>query len=222
MSTTQLCASDVRRTFSAANIFLDAVQVNLFQLYHSELIRWNARAGLVSVGDEARILERHFLESALLTKSANLQPDARVLDLGTGGGFPGVPIKIVLSGICLALLDSKRKKTLFLRSLCDRLGLSGVDVFCVRAEELALRNECLQTFDVVLSRAVADLGSLWGLSVPFLKQGGALLTIRGSRAKAEIQALREQRGGVSVAVQPLSEWGCAASPGVCLVTVRHA
>ena len=168
---------------------LSPEQVEGFRLYRRELVEWNERANLTAIVDCAEVQTRHFLDSLSVLLSVG-QVRGRVLDVGAGAGFPGVPLKMVYPGIALYLVESRRKKADFLRHLVRRLGLSGVDVVVGRAEELAHDSAYRQTFDVVVSRAVARLDTLAELALPFCAVGGVFVAqkkgdIGGEVAEAE-------------------------------------
>lgn len=181
---------------------LSEQQIGLFLRYEQLLLRWNSRANLISRRDEERVWERHFLESALLAQMPEIRAARTVLDLGTGGGFPGVPLKIVLPELQVTLLDSKRWKVLFLRDLLQTLNLEHVRLFCLRAEAAPEEPQLRREFAVVVSRAVAGLPTLAQWSEPFLKPGGALLAIKGSRLDEELAALRKAWPRASVELAP--------------------
>lgn len=173
-----------------------------FELYLERLLEWNKRVNLVSRADEGRIVGRHFLESLALLRLVEFPYEARVLDLGTGAGFPGLPIKILRPDIRMTLLDSRRKRILFLREVVGALGLEGVAVVCARAEEINRQQGYEGQFDIVLARAVAKLERLvrWGL--PFLKEGGRLVAVKGGDLDQEIKGLRDHRVRVELVDYP--------------------
>jgi len=157
-------------------------------IYERELISWNRRMNLIAKGDETNIWSRHFLDSlvgwssslSLIPNSLPLNP--AVLDIGTGAGFPGLPIKIVWPEIKLNLVESVRKKTLFLKHLLEVLKLNDVNVLCARAESLAKDAKHRNRYDIVLSRAVGSIEELLKLSFPLLKGSGKLTAWRGEGA----------------------------------------
>ncbi len=177
----------VHRQFTNLGINLSGVQLQQFKLYYKEILQWNSKANLISKRDEERIVERHFLESSALSLFDFFREDATVLDLGSGAGFPGVPIKIIRSDISLVLMDSNRMKALFLKNLVEKLNLEKVQVLCERAEQASKNIDYRAKFDIVLSRAVAELVKAYELAKPFLKSAGLFITLKGSRYHEELQ-----------------------------------
>ncbi len=188
--------------FNAIGITLSLAQIAQFKLYHSEILKSNGRIKLVSKGDESRIVPRHFVESAALAKLSHLDGSRNLLDLGTGAGFPGLPLKLVRPELSMTLLDSKRLKAIFLRRLIQKLELANVSVICERAEEASLKVENSHVFDLILMRAVAQLHIIYELALPFLRPEGRLLAVKGSGLEDELALLRARRPGVTIAVEP--------------------
>jgi 16S rRNA (guanine527-N7)-methyltransferase len=169
-------------------ISLTKEAINCFQIYQSQLIDWNKKVNLISKKDEPRIVTRHFLQSLGLLTVFNFPQESRILDLGTGGGFPGLPIKIIRSDLDLVLVEATQKKVIFLKELIKMLGLKNVTALPVRIESL---RDVIKPVDIVISRAVADLRSLvrWSNSF-FRKGGGCLIAIKGKRLNEEIEDLK--------------------------------
>ncbi len=212
----------VRQAFSAAEFFLSAEQASQLAGYWRLLLEWNERAGLISKGDEARILERHLLESALLSRHPLFVGAARVIDVGTGGGFPGLPLKIVRPDLRMTLLDSKTRKTFFLREVVSKLNLADVWVECDRAENLRQCAEHQQAYDVGVCRAVLELPRLWPLVEDFLAPGGALLTLKGSALPREIDALRTRWPHLRPEVSDFPQPAASVSAKLKIVVLRPA
>ncbi len=183
-------------------VTLTEQQVSLFQVYADELIRWNRRFNLTAITDYEGIQTKHFVDSltCLLAFPGVLRRDKppyivdlslpeglRAIDVGAGAGFPGIPLKIICPEINLTLLDSVAKKTRFLSHIVQELGLADVDVVNGRAEEVARSPQYRETYDVVLSRAVAELAALAELCLPFARVGGRLIAPKKGDVDREIQ-----------------------------------
>ena len=169
---------------------LTTEQVASFQLYYEELVRWNRRVNLTAIVDYEEVQLKHFLDS-LTVALALWEMTSRILDIGTGAGLPGVPLKILYPGIGLTLVDSVHKKAAFLHHLIDMLGLEGVEVLAERAERLAHDERYRQRFDVVLSRGVAKLATLAELALPFCSLGGAFIAMKKGEIDDEVDAAKQ-------------------------------
>ena len=171
----------------------------LFQLYEQILLRENAKYNLTAITDPEEIRQKHFADSlALLDGEQNLLPaKASLLDVGSGGGFPGVPLKIERPDISLTLLEATGKKAAFLRLLTEELGLEA-EVIHARAEACSHEPAYREQFDVVTARAVAALPLLCELCLPFVKPGGVFVAYKGPIDKA-----REELGGAKNAIKLL-------------------
>lgn len=145
-------------------------RLELLERYVSQLLEWNKKLNLISRKDEENIWRRHILQSASLFFHVSLVPDRQILDLGTGGGLPGIPIKILSPHLSVTLIDSVRKKILAVESILRELSLHDVRVACGRAEDLAKREEFRNQFDYVIVRGVATLKELVQWSLPFLQR----------------------------------------------------
>jgi len=160
----------------------------LFGKYMRLIIEKSARINLLSKNDLFRIAERHIFESLLLTKAADLTGTPRVLDIGAGAGFPGLPLRIWNPGIELVLIESIHKKCRFLTQTADRLGFKNVTVACGRAEELAADESLAGSFDFVTARALSTLPELLKTAAPFLRPRiGTCLFPKGSSVHDELR-----------------------------------
>jgi 16S rRNA (guanine527-N7)-methyltransferase len=183
-----------RKICSSFGISLSDDMVDKFKAYTALLLEWNQRMHLVSKGDARpdRVL-RHFVDSLSVFKAIDIPRSAKLLDLGSGAGFPGVPIKIVRDDIQLTLVESIRKKTLFLRKLSENLGLEGISIENElsieneRAEELTNQGDFKENFDLVTAKAAGRLRDIVPLSMPFLKTDGLLVVYKGKKLKKEIE-----------------------------------
>lgn len=143
--------------------------------YQSLIIDRNESVGLVSRRDVGRIIQRHFLESLVLSREIKFHPALIVMDFGCGAGFPSIPLKIVFPEFHLYLVESQRKKALFLQKVIYELGLQYVTVLCERGEKLSSSPDFRETFDIVFARAVAPLEKVVEWCLPFLAEQGRLL-----------------------------------------------
>jgi len=167
-----------------------------FSQYRDILLEWNRRINLISRNDEMRIVKRHFLQSIGLLKIVDFPLKARVMDLGTGAGFPGVPLKIVRPDLQTVLVESKQKKGIFLLHLIEQLGLKETEVVWGRIEEMKDR---IDPVDFVVSRGVTDLVTLFKWSRDFLKpQEGKLVALKGSGVERELERLRKGASAMGV------------------------
>lgn len=173
------------RGAQALGLPLTPHQRGLFETYYRELTDWNRRINLTAIVGYQKVQTRHFLDS--LSVALALPPGAsRVIDIGTGAGFPGVPLKIALPHLHMVLVESVAKKTAFLRHLLSSLGLEGVEVLTGRAEEAAHRPGYREAFDAVLSRAVAPLTVIAELALPLARMGGRAIAQKKGDISAEL------------------------------------
>jgi len=192
---------------------LTAEQLRLFDRYAALLFSVGRRAGVTAIATRERVEQRHFVESLSLAKALldarviDEEIESQVVDVGAGGGSPGLSIKILLPQLRLTVLDARERSTAFLRELLRSLGIDGVEVVTARAEDAGRDPAYRERFDVVLARAVAPLPVLLELTLPFLRAGGHLATPKGSSAQREIaesgRAL-EALGGRIVSSEPLA------------------
>lgn len=188
---------EIETAFKRVGIKLSKKQVEQFFVFGESVVSANAKASLISKKDEARILNRHFIESAVLSLFDEFQGKRNVLDLGTGGGFPGIPLKIICPKLKMDLLDAKQKKSVFLKEVAQQLKLS-VNVFWGRAEEFRLQQKLGPKYDIVVSRAVARLPQLFDWAKPYLKPSGLFVAVKGSRVGDEITELKTKQKSLSI------------------------
>ena len=166
-------------------IRLGQAELDLFAQYHRELLRWNRRINLVSEQASREIVIRHFVDS--LTPLPWIErPDGLLIDLGSGGGFPGIPLRIALPELQLTLVESSRKKTSFLAHIVRTLHLDNVTIIRERVESLIGEPACAGAFDTLLSRAAFKLPELLRMASFFLKPGGLLIALKGPDPQKEM------------------------------------
>ena len=167
------------------NIALHPQQLEQFDVYQSELLQWNARMNLISEKSSREIMTRHFLDSLTALRFIT-RPDAKIIDVGCGAGFPGLPLKIAQPGLDVFLLEANRKKVSFLKHMIRLLNLSAVHVIHDRAEHLLNANAHKQKFDFLISRAAFKLQTLLVLGEFFLTPQGQLIALKGPSIEREI------------------------------------
>jgi 16S rRNA (guanine527-N7)-methyltransferase len=171
-------------------ILLTGHQLAALETYYRELVEWNRRFNLTAITDREGVLVRHFLDSLSCLKvlpRAELAAGARLIDVGTGAGFPGVPLKIACPGLHLTLLEATGKKAAFLEHLVAVLDLRCVTVIHGRAEDLGRSPSHREQYDWAVARAVAEMPTLTEYLLPLVRVGGALLAQKGEGAVAEVQ-----------------------------------
>jgi 16S rRNA (guanine527-N7)-methyltransferase len=168
---------------------LSSGQIEQFSIYYRELTAWNKRINLTRITSLQEVPVKHFLDSLTITLAFPPPPaDAsfRVIDVGSGAGLPGIPLKLLLPEIRLVLLEATRKKAAFLEHIRDKLGLEDIEIVIGRAEAVAYDSRYREAFDLVLSRAVARLPALVELTLPFCVVGGRFIAQKKGAIKREI------------------------------------
>jgi 16S rRNA (guanine527-N7)-methyltransferase len=172
-------------------IHLSPKQIEQFNAYYHELVDWNQRMNLTSITGYEEVQVGHFLDSLAVVLAIKLPSggvSSGIIDVGTGAGLPGIPLKIILPGVRLVLLEATLKKAKFLEHLTARLGLDNVEVVVGRAEEVAHDARYRERFDLVLSRAVAPLPTLAELTLPFCVAGGSFIAQKKRDIDAELNS----------------------------------
>jgi 16S rRNA (guanine527-N7)-methyltransferase len=169
------------------NLEIHAEQMIAFERYYDLLVEWNQKFNLTAIKEEKEILIKHFLDSLTCFKMLPRSGAFSLIDLGTGAGFPGIPLKIINPAIQLTLADSVRKKTDFCQVVVQELDLSDIRVIHARAEDLGQEKELREKFDWTVARAVADLPVLAEYLLPLTKIGGNALVMKGAEIRQELQ-----------------------------------
>lgn len=161
-------------------------EVVVYQKYLDILLEWNSKVNLTAIKEPDEIVVKHFLDSIAVLPHLPAEGSISMLDVGTGAGFPGVPIKIAENRVNVVLLDSLKKRVSFLQHLITELSLDNITIVHGRAEDLGHVDKFRDRFDVVISRAVAKLSVLAELCLPFVKVGGFFIAYKGPKAQEEI------------------------------------
>jgi 16S rRNA (guanine527-N7)-methyltransferase len=176
-------------------IALTEEKVDKFILYKKLLKEWNQKINITSITDDIEIDIKHFIDSITPLKTDLFEKKLKVIDIGTGGGFPGIPLKIVKEELEVVLLDSLNKRITFLNEVIDSLQLKDIVAIHGRAEELGRDKEHREKYDIAISRAVASLNTLSEYSLPFVKVGGYFISMKGPEFEEE---LMEAKKGIEI------------------------
>jgi len=176
---------------SKLSITLSDKQLEQFKIYYEMLVEKNKVMNLTGITEWEEVLEKHFLDSISLIRAINLNRELTVIDLGTGAGFPGIPLKIAFPNLKITLADSLNKRVLFLQEVINELKLEGIVAVHGRAEDLARDKKYRQQFDVSVSRAVANLSTLSEYCLPFVKVGGQFISYKSSECDEEVDSSKK-------------------------------
>lgn len=170
------------------NVHLTGRQVMALINYEKELVAWNQKFNLTAIRDVESIRVKHFLDSYSCVLAWKANPPLRLVDVGTGAGFPGIPLKIVYPTMQVTLVESVGKKAMFCQHVIQTLGLEGIEVIQTRAEDLGQNPAHRESYDWAVARAVANLNILSEYLLPLVKVGGTMLAQKGESGPAEAQS----------------------------------
>jgi len=171
-------------------IELNERQLVQFDLYYKLLVEWNEKMNLTGITERDAVYEKHFYDSLSLSFFINLSDIKSIADIGSGAGFPSIPLKIAFPHLKVVIVDSLNKRITFLKHLCEQLGLENVECVHGRAEDIARNPMYRDAFDLVTARAVARLNVLSEFCLPFVKVDGVFASMKGSSMKEELQEAR--------------------------------
>lgn len=169
------------------NIDIKLDQINQFEIYKKLLLEWNEKINITRITEGQEIYIKHFLDSLTLINTGLIEEGKSLIDIGTGGGFPGLPLKIMYPDLKMTLMDSLNKRIIFLQEVIKELNLKNIEAVHGRAEEYGRKEDYREKFDIVTNRALANMSSLAEYSLPFVKKAGYFIAMKGSEYKEEVK-----------------------------------
>ena len=167
---------------------IDWREIEKFSIHALELIKWNQKINMTAITDPMEVAVKHFLDA--VAPIPYISPNGSLLDIGSGGGFPGIPLKICLPAISVTMIDASRKKVNFLKHVIRILELENIYAFHIRAEDFAKKPEAARRFDVIISRAFSSMTTFATTAIPFLKTDGVVIDMKGNISDNDIRKLR--------------------------------
>ncbi len=197
---------DFEKLFSENIIKLNDKQLEQFEKYYKLLVSYNEKVNLTAITEKNEVYLKHFYDSCLPLNTGVFNEGASVVDVGCGGGFPSIPLKIAMPSLKFTMMDSTGKKTDFVKMAVSELGLSDVAVINIRAEEAGHRPDLREQFDISVARAVAPLNVLMEYCVPFLKQGGHFVALKSRTAEEEMKEASNAAGMLYVSKEDIKTY----------------
>ncbi|WP_346940508.1 16S rRNA (guanine(527)-N(7))-methyltransferase RsmG [uncultured Clostridium sp.] len=192
-------------------LVFDATMYNNFIQYKALIKEWNEKINLTAIIEDEEIIKKHFIDSIKVFEFPYVREAKKIIDIGTGGGFPGIPMKIVKPDSSIVLLDSLNKRINFLNEVIDKLELKDIKTIHGRAEDFAQKTEYREEFDLAVSRAVANLTVLLELCLPYVKVGGYFIALKGPAIEDEIKDSKVALKVLGGAIEEILEVNIAGS-----------
>ena len=168
------------------NIHIDRKITDQFSIHATELIKWNRKINLTTITDPVEFAVKHFLDS--IAPARVMPPCGRMLDIGSGGGFPGIPLKILIPSLSVTLIDASRKKISFLKDIIRKIKLTEINARQIRAEEMAKEKTMENCFDVIICRAFSWLDKIILKALPLLAKDGIIIAMKGKLSESELES----------------------------------
>ncbi len=177
----------LQRAFNELNISYNNKVLDKFQKYMELILEWNEKVNLTAITDKEEFIRKHYIDSLLCYNFPEMKKAEKVIDVGTGGGFPGIPLALVFPEKQFVLMDSLQKRLNIIDDLASKLNILNVVTLHGRAEDMGRNKEHREKYDICVSRAVANLATLSEYCLPFITRGGNFLAYKGTKADEEIK-----------------------------------
>lgn len=194
-------------------------QAEQFFDYMNLLIEWNKKMNLTAITDPDEIILKHFIDSITILKE--IEDGSKLVDVGTGAGFPGIPLSIMNPSLKITLVDSLNKRLIFLQEVVNKLGLKNVEIIHARAEEFGQNKKFRESFDIATSRAVANLSTLSEYLIPLVKVGGKVISMKAAEAQEEIKEAKKAIEVLGGKIEKIDEFNLPQSDiGRTVIKIR--
>lgn len=209
----------LKQALQKAEINITEQSVEKFEQYYDLLIEWNEKINLTAITKPEEVAVKHFEDSLSVLKYVDIKENAKIIDVGTGAGFPGVPLKFVREDVDLTLLDSLNKRLVFLQDVCSKLNIYA-ETLHSRAEEASTKKEYREKYDFAFSRAVAQLNLLSELCLPYVKKGGYFVAMKGPDVGEELKNAENAIGILGGKIREIKEFNLSDNSGRTLVIIE--
>lgn len=193
--------------------------IESMEKYYDLLIEWNEKMNLTAITEPKEVAIKHFADSLSILKNIDIPQNSKIIDVGTGAGFPGLPLKIVRDDLQLTLLDSLNKRLIFLDKVCEELNIQA-ETLHSRAEEASRKEKYREQYDFAFSRAVAQLNLLCEFCLPYVKKGGCFVAMKGPDAEAEINSAKKAISILGGRIKEVKEFNLPDNSGRTLVIIE--
>lgn len=191
------------------NVRFSVKQTEQFFEYMNLLIEWNEKMNLTAITDPEEIILKHFIDSITILK--NIENNVKIVDVGTGAGFPGIPLSIMRPDLKTILVDSLNKRLIFLQEVVNKLQLKNVEIIHARAEEFGQNKKYRENFDIATSRAVANLATLSEYLIPLVKVGGKVIAMKASELQQEVEDAKKAINTLGGKIEKIEEFNLPQS-----------